>query len=240
MNTKKTTRVAAPGLLITAGALAALAVAGCSGAGGSAAAGPAGNPHGVAPVGQTHSTATQQNSSENMTSDQVHPTAPSTHSSVNNQGHRPALTPECKANSLTLSFGGGDAGMSQQERVLRFTNSGSQACVIVGFPGVSYVTGDDGHQVGAAATRDGGKRPQITLQPGAVASTVIHSVDPGVFDPAACRETPVRGYRVYAPDDTAAMFIPLPTGTTGCAGTTPDPQLGVYSIQPGAGNPDQP
>ncbi len=226
MNTK---RVAAPSLLITAGALAALAVTGCSGAGGSAAAGP--GDHGVAPVGQQHTAAhiaaKQSSNSETMTSTQV-------------EHHSSAVTPECKANSLKLSFGAGDAGMNQQERVLRFTNSGSQACVIVGFPGVSYVTGDDGHQVGAAATRDGGMRPQITLQPGDVASTVIHSVNPGVFDPSACKETPVRGYRVYAPDDTAAMFIPLPSGTTGCAGTTPDPQLSVYSIQPGPGNPDQP
>jgi hypothetical protein len=220
-------------MLITAGALAALAVTGCSGAGGSVAASPANNPHGVAPVGQGHTTAARKTSSGNMTSSKVAPT-------INNERHAPALIPECKAKSLTLSFGGGDAGMNQQERVLRFTNSGSTACVIVGFPGVSYVTGDDGHQVGAAATRDGSMRPQITLQPGDVASTVIHSVDPGVFDPTACRQTPVRGYRVYAPDDTAAMFIPLPSGTTGCAGTTPDPQLGVYSIQPGSGDPDQP
>lgn len=232
----KTKRLAAPSLLMTAGALAALAVTGCSGAGGSAAASPAG--HAVAPLGQAnsttnHATTKPTGDSENLTSKQADQPSHSTSKDT-------ALTPECKANSLTLSFGGGDAGMNQQERVLRFTNSGDHACVIVGFPGVSYVTGDDGHQVGAAATRDGSLRPQITLQPGDVASTVIHSVDPGVFDPSACHVTAVRGYRVYAPDDTAAMFIPLPSGTTGCAGTTPDPQLGVHGIQPGLGNPDQP
>ncbi|HEX3785127.1 MAG TPA: DUF4232 domain-containing protein [Pseudonocardiaceae bacterium] len=148
--------------------------------------------------------------------------------------------PECKANHLALSFGGGDAGMSQQERVLRFTNTGTQTCAIVGFPGVSYVAGDNGVQVGAPAVRTGSIGAQVNLRPGQVASTVIHSVDPGVFDPSTCKPTPVRGYRIYAPDDTASMFIPLDSGAQGCAGTTPDPQLSVVTIKAGLGNPDQP
>lgn len=146
-----------------------------------------------------------------------------------------ARTPECTARTLSLSFGPGDAGMSQQERVLRFTNKGSTRCAIVGFPGVSYVTGDDGRQVGAPAVRTGRIGAQVNLAPGAVASTIVHSVDPGVFDPSACRPTPVRGLRIYAPDDTAAMFIPYPSGAQGCAGTTPDPQLSVVTITAGPG-----
>jgi hypothetical protein len=125
--------------------------------------------------------------------------------------------------------------MNQQHQALRFTNSGSTACVIVGFPGVSYVTGDSGRQVGAAATRDGKIGMQLTLQPGQVAAATIHSVDAGVFDASACKPTPVRGYRVYAPDDTAAMFVPLPSGVEGCAGSTPDPQLSVSTIVAGDG-----
>ncbi|HEX4725643.1 MAG TPA: DUF4232 domain-containing protein [Pseudonocardiaceae bacterium] len=151
----------------------------------------------------------------------------------------PPVTPECKASTLALSFGGSDAGMSQQEQVLRFTNTGKKSCVIVGFPGVSYVTGDSGRQVGAPAVRTGKIGAQITLKPGTVASTVIHSVEVGVFDPKACQSTPVRGYRIYAPDDRAAMFIPLPAGVRGCLGKTPDPQLSVITIRAGAGNPDQ-
>jgi hypothetical protein len=146
-----------------------------------------------------------------------------------------ARTPECTARTLSLSFGAGDAGMSQQERVLRFTNKGATPCAIAGFPGVSYVTGDDGRQVGAPAVRTGKIGAQVNLAPGAVASTIVHSVDPGVFDPSACRPTPVRGLRIYAPDDTAALFIAYPSGAQGCAGTTPDPQLSVVTITAGPG-----
>jgi hypothetical protein len=125
--------------------------------------------------------------------------------------------------------------MSQQHRVLRFTNSGSRTCTMIGWPGVSYVTGDSGTQVGQPAQRTGAKGKTVTLAPGAVASTTIDAVDVGVFDPNACKQTAVRGYRVYAPDDTASMFISLGSGAMGCAGTTPSPQLSVVTITAGPG-----
>ncbi|HKN98297.1 MAG TPA: DUF4232 domain-containing protein [Pseudonocardiaceae bacterium] len=146
-----------------------------------------------------------------------------------------APLPECKANTLSLAFGPGDAGMNQQERVLRFTNRGRATCAIVGFPGVSYVTGDDGRQVGQAAVRTGRIGAQVDLAPGASAYTIVHSVDPGVFDPAQCKPVAVRGLRVYAPDDTAAMFIPLPSGAQGCTGPTTDAQLSVVTVKAGPG-----
>ncbi|HEX4225476.1 MAG TPA: DUF4232 domain-containing protein, partial [Pseudonocardiaceae bacterium] len=143
--------------------------------------------------------------------------------------------PECKANTLALSFGAGDAGMSQQYRVLRFTNTGKQTCAIVGFPGVSFVTGDNGQQVGAPAVRNGKIGAQVNLAPGAVASTVLHTVDTGVYDPGTCKPTDVRGYRVYAPDDTASKFIALPSGVQACANPA-DTGLGVVTIRPGLGD----
>ncbi|HVV23111.1 MAG TPA: DUF4232 domain-containing protein [Pseudonocardiaceae bacterium] len=159
--------------------------------------------------------------------------------------HAPATvtstaTPECRSNVLRLSFGGGDAGMSQQYRVLRFTNVGKRSCFVVGFPGVSYVTGDNGRQVGAPAVREGHIGARVVLAPRQVASTVIHSVDVGVFDASQCKPTTVRGYRIYPPDETRSMFIALSGGVRGCAGTSPDPQLSVYTIKRGPGSPDQP
>lgn len=225
-------------LLAGTGVLAAVALAGCSGS--LTASGQVSN-------GQTPTTANTQTGAT-YTSTPAGPGAAGSPSSAGmpNSGsgnavtatHTPS-TPECKASTLALSFGGSDAGMNQQEQVLRFTNTGKRSCVIVGFPGVSYVTGDNGQQVGAPAVRTGKIGAQVTLTPGATASAVIHSVNVGVFDANACRPTPVRGYRIYAPDDRAAMFIALPAGVQGCAGTTPDPQLSVVTINAGMGNPDR-
>ncbi|HEX3813047.1 MAG TPA: DUF4232 domain-containing protein [Mycobacteriales bacterium] len=223
-------------LLATAGLLAAGASA-CSGAAGasstagaSSASSASGQASNVGPVSGTSAATSQHHNPVKNVPTTVDPTRSTVADPITSK----AVTPECKAGSLSLSLGQGDAGMSQQYQALRFTNTGSTACVIVGFPGVSYVTGDSGRQVGAAATRDGRIGMQLTLQPGGVASTTVHSVDIGVFDAAVCKPTPVRGYRVYAPDDTAAMFVPLPSGVQGCAGTTPDPQLSVASIVAGS------
>jgi hypothetical protein len=220
---------------IIAGAVATVALGACGTTIGAAAAPPA-----TASTGQTAATATISAAPDR---DATTATAPAAAASVTGHtestGGSAGRLKECKAGTLRLSFGGGDAGMSQQERVLRFTNTGSHTCAIVGFPGVSYVAGDDGHQVGAAAVRTGRIGSQIDLAPGAVASTVVHSADPGVFDPSTCKPTAVRGYRIYAPDDTAATFIALPGGDQACAGSTPEPALSVATIKAGPGNPDE-
>lgn len=143
-------------------------------------------------------------------------------------------TPECRATNLKLSLGPSDGTAGHVFQALRFTNSSAQNCVIVGFPGVSYVTGSNGTQVGAPAERDGAKGGQILLKPGQVASTVVTFTDVGVFDPATCKPTPTLGLRVYPPDSTASMFIAQ--NGTGCAGTTSSAQLRVETIKPGLGN----
>ncbi|ALG05658.1 DUF4232 domain-containing protein [Kibdelosporangium phytohabitans] len=135
----------------------------------------------------------------------------------------------CKASALKITVSGGDGAAGTIYRNLVFTNSSSAPCTIQGFPGVSYVTGDDGHQVGPAAVRVGTKGDAIKLAPGASASAPVGFVQVGNFDPAVCKPTEVRGLRVYPPQETASMFVPL--AGTGCAGTPPGQQLSVKTIQ---------
>ena len=70
-----------------------------------------------------------------------------------------------------------------------------------------------------------------------VASAIVGMTDHGVFDAKVCRPTPVAGFRVYPPDETASMYLALPNGGTGCAGETPSPQLRVTAIKAGPGQP---
>jgi hypothetical protein len=141
---------------------------------------------------------------------------------------------ECRSTDLKLSIGKAGAAMSHDYVPLQFTNISRASCVVQGFPGVSYVTGDNGQQVGAPAVRDGSIGPAVTLAPGQMAYALITEVQVGVFDPNACKPTPVRGLRVYPPDETASLFVAQ--STTGCAGTSPEPQLHVQTIKAGAGN----
>ncbi len=142
----------------------------------------------------------------------------------------PASDPsECKVADLKLSLGGGDAAAGTLYRDLRFTNKGTRTCKIQGFPGVSYVAGEDGHQVGPAAFRVGSKGAAISLKPGMTVVAPVGFVQVRNYDPAECRPTAVRGLRVYPPHEYDSMYVPAPG--TGCAAEPPGNQLTVATIR---------
>jgi len=136
--------------------------------------------------------------------------------------------------------------MSQNHTGLQLKNVGSSACTLYGYPGVSWVAGADGHQVGAAAARQadstGDAEQTVTLAPGALASAPLDIVDAAAFSRSQCKPVPVRGLRVYPPGENAALFLSLPTEAGGygeCSGTTQDPALSIgwvqAGVQPGGG-----
>jgi uncharacterized protein DUF4232 len=141
--------------------------------------------------------------------------------------------PACGTSTLAVTLGPCEGAAGTIYAPVRFTNTATRPCHLRGFPGVSYVTGDRGDQVGHPAVRDGAPGGAVTLAPGAVASASLAMVQVANFDPAACRPTPVRGLRVYPPDERASAFIPL--AQTGCAGDPPGPQLRIGAIKPGRG-----
>ena len=136
--------------------------------------------------------------------------------------------PRCTTAELRATLGDGDAGAGSTYRPLLFTNTGGRTCELHGFPGVSYVTGDGGEQVGPAAAESGQRGDQVVLRPGGQAAAVVQFVQVANFDAAVYRPTPVRGLRVYPPGDTAALFVPAEG--TGCAGTPPGQQLSVQTV----------
>ncbi|MGV9359692.1 MULTISPECIES: DUF4232 domain-containing protein [unclassified Amycolatopsis] len=144
---------------------------------------------------------------------------------------QPADDGLCKAGDVKLSLGQGDAGAGSVYRPLLITNSSAKPCTIQGFPGVSYVAGPDGHQVGKDAFREGTKGNAVKLNPGQTAAADIQFVNVRNFDPGACQPTAVRGLRIYLPQETASNFVP--SEGTGCAGTKiPGNQLAVKTVHP--------
>ena len=204
-------RIAAAGAL--AGAL--LLLAGCSGGGETTPA-----PVQVPPV---TSTPTTQNAPTSQPS-----AAQPTRTEVPSDDGAAAGPQRCTTGELSASLGGGDAGAGSVFRTLIFTNTGSRTCELRGFPGVSYVAGDDGHQVGQAAAMSGERGAQVPIAPGATAVTQLRMANALNFDEAACRPTPVRGLRVYPPGDTASLFVPM--DGTGCAGPLTESLLTVQTI----------
>ncbi|MCR6488981.1 DUF4232 domain-containing protein [Amycolatopsis sp. OK19-0408] len=137
----------------------------------------------------------------------------------------------CGAGDVELALGKGDAAAGSLYRPLLITNKKVEPCTVQGFPGVSYVAGDDGHQVGEAAYRSGTKGDPVRLKPGQTAAAVIQLVNVHNYPDDICRPTPVRGLRIYLPQETDSNFVPMPG--TGCANDDlPGNQLSVKTVHP--------
>jgi hypothetical protein len=142
-------------------------------------------------------------------------TTPTTTASVPTTG-APTVGPSlCSTSQLAASLGAanGTAGTTYYPLALR--NASAARCYVQGYPGVSFVAGADGHQVGAPATRSQGATARVVLAPGQVADATLGIHDASAFTQPPCDQTPVLGLRIYPPDQTTALFVPH--RDTGCA-----------------------
>ena len=150
---------------------------------------------------------------------------------TNGNGSQPVVSSNpsnCKSSELKLTFGhDSDHAMQKTYTSLQFTNVGQRTCTLQGFPGVSYVTGDSGQQVGLPANRTGNLGPVVTLRPGASTNAGLVMTNPDPYPADQCKQVDVRGLRVYPPNETAAMF--LPTTGASCSGNI-GPLLSVSSV----------
>ena len=72
----------------------------------------------------------------------------------------------CATSELKGSLGPAEGAAGSVVQTLLLTNTGTRTCELRGFPGVSYVAGDDGHQVGPAAAMDDARGGEVRLAPG--------------------------------------------------------------------------
>jgi Protein of unknown function (DUF4232) len=231
--------------LLSAGLLAAGCAAASTSSAPGASAGSAGGSSSSAP-------ASSGASSTGASSTAASPSGSTAASSAAGSGTSGSTTassgaPACTSADLTASLGGGaGAGMSQNHTGLQLRNTGSSTCTLYGYPGVSWVRGDQGLQTGAAAVRQAdpnGTEKVVTLAPGAVASAPLDIVDAAVIPPSECKPVAVRGLRIYPPGQKAALFLSLPTAAGGygeCSLTTKSPTLMIgyleAGVQPGGGS----
>ena len=115
---------------------------------------------------------------------------------------------ECRTRDLRVGVDKGPAagpGLRHDE-LLVFANESGRTCAVQGFPGVSFVAGDSGTQVGSAFARTSARTHPVDLAPGERAYAPITITQA----PNACSPVTARGFRVYPPDETAAVFVAEP------------------------------
>jgi hypothetical protein len=119
-------------------------------------------------------------------------------------------TGRCHTGDLSLKMGTGGAAAGTYHSNLVFTNKSDHSCTLYGYPGVSWVAGDNGTQVNDPFQRSSGTRKTITLSAGGQAHAVLVTHAALNYPTDKCKPTDVRGYRIYPPDETASIFVSAP------------------------------
>ncbi|MFI1735116.1 DUF4232 domain-containing protein [Streptomyces acidicola] len=110
----------------------------------------------------------------------------------------------CTVSDLYVSMGRKEGAAGSLYWPIRFTNTSTTSCTLRGYPGVS-VLDTTHHQIGAAATRNGGGVSTVTLTPTHSVSAVIRTTNGPIGGP--CQAT--GSYlRVYPPASRTAVLVP--------------------------------
>jgi hypothetical protein len=113
----------------------------------------------------------------------------------------------CNTTHLAASLAPASSAAGTSYETLTLTNTGSSACTVMGYPGVSLLS-ETGAQLGQPATRDTVTSPgEISLQPKQSAYSNVGFPDPGNFGSGQC-SSPALTIRIYPPDQTAALTAP--------------------------------
>jgi Protein of unknown function (DUF4232) len=137
--------------------------------------------------------------------------------------------PKCKASGLVVwldTQGDGAAGSVFYN--LEFTNVGSQACTLKGYPGVAAVN-LAGKQLGSVGTRSGETPRPVKIAPESSATALLRIVEAGNYSAAECHPVTAAGVRVSLPGlpVSRAVSYPFPA----CVKTGPK-ILGIGPVKP--------
>jgi Protein of unknown function (DUF4232) len=118
--------------------------------------------------------------------------------------------------NLTVSSGILGAAAGTQYFELMFRNRAAFACVLTGYPGVSFLDAS-GRQIGPAAQRNPMTYGSVTL---GASMTVYAQVGVGNPDVDACPAATAHEIRVFPPNETVAALVAPPSGLRVCSRQT--------------------
>ncbi len=161
------------------------------------------------------------------------PTAPPTTPSV------PACPTSGLSATVNTSPGGAAAGSTYYP--LNFTNTSKSACYLYGYPGVSFVTGPSGSQIGEPASRNPAVAPAtVILAAGGTAHVTIQVVDALNYSKSDCQPVTAHWLKVFPPGQFTALYVKFSSLT--CSAKLPSKlgsPLSVDAVKGGDGQPGQ-
>jgi hypothetical protein len=120
----------------------------------------------------------------------------------------PGGSANCLTSALRAALGPAQGAAGSAYQVVNLANISRASCTLYGFPGVSFVTGIGGSQIGKAAARDRTTpRKVVTLAPGQSGSFVLRIVNTGTLPTSACVPVTVHWLKIFPPASTAALYL---------------------------------
>ena len=150
-----------------------------------------------------------------------------------------SATPKCASADLSgtvdATKGSGAAGSIYYP--VDLTNVSGGTCFLRGNPGVSFVTGPSGTQLGRSARWTTSPPPTtVTLQPGQTGHATLQVAEASNYDASQCKPATAHYLRIYPPNDTGSLVVPFTARA--CSARLPaalGSQLSVSVVQPGGG-----
>ena len=156
------------------------------------------------------------------------PTATTSPTSTPTPPEAPAAQ-TCGVGELSVRLGGPDVGAGTTTVPIIFQNTGARTCQLEGYPGVSFVGGGNGTQIGAPANRDASVAIVFTeLSPGSSVQAGLRISQASNYE--SCGSEPADGLRIYPPHSYDAIFVPT-TAYEPCKDVSVDLMM-VQPVQP--------
>ncbi|MGN8050415.1 DUF4232 domain-containing protein [Curtobacterium sp. 22159] len=195
-------------LLVAAGLVAVGVLAGCSSGGGRAASPSTVASSAVPSASSTADGATSAPSGA-ATGGATTGGASAPASAPTGGGSGVAATAPCSAGSLRAGEEAGSGGAAGSTYThLTLENTGTTSCTLQGWPGVSFVGGGTGTQIGAAASQDrASAHPTVTLAPGQEAVAPLKITNAQDYPSAKCHPVTPDGFRVYPPGSKQSLYV---------------------------------
>jgi len=148
-------------------------------------------------------------------------------------------TTGCATSNLKAAVvtGQGGAAAGSTYYPVNLTNTGSSSCSLFGYPGVSWVSGPSGSQIGQPATRNPVITPStVVLAPGQTAHVTIQVVDAGNYDKSTCQPVTAHWLKIFPPGQFTALYVKFSAQT--CSAKLPSKlgsPLSVDAVKSGPG-----
>ena len=114
----------------------------------------------------------------------------------------------CLTSALRATLGAAQGTAGSAYQVIILANVSGKTCALYGYPGVSFVSGIGGSQIGKDAARDRTTAPKVvTLAPGQRGSFALRVVDAAALPTASCDPVTAKWLKIFPPENTAALYL---------------------------------